>query len=391
MPTLTGAPVVIVGGGIAGSSAALSLAREGRRSVVLEQADGFHELGAGIQMPPKAFKVFEHLGVLESALQAASFPENLILNDILSGEEVIRLPVGDPGFRDLFGFRYALMYRVDLLSILLDACRASGLVELRTGCRVIDVRNLPDGGAVAVLEGGDVVRGAAVIGCDGLWSVTRAHVVGDGPPSTEGDTIYRGIVPYDEIPTELYQESVVMWGGPHLDFAHYPVRRGELYNMAGIARLPAGTSTEDEAALFLSQFERACAEVQELLPKLDMSRSWLLYDREPTRTWVDGSIALLGDAAHPSYHYIAQGACMALEDSVVFGRSIATIPDIEAALVAYRDERYLRTARVQLTARQFGDLYHASGVYRDLRRSVLGSTSPDEVYSKMSWLFDGVV
>src|SRR5690625_3928318 len=140
------ASIVIVGGGIAGASSALSLAREGRRSIILERADGFHELGAGIQMPPNAFKVFEHLGVVDQALHAASFPENLILKDILSGEEVIRLPVGDPGFRDRFKFRYALMYRVDLLNILLEACRASGLVELRTGCRVASVRNLPEGG-----------------------------------------------------------------------------------------------------------------------------------------------------------------------------------------------------------------------------------------------------
>ncbi len=391
MSIASDAPLVIVGGGIAGSSTALSLARQGRRSVVLEQADGFHELGAGIQMPPNAFKVFEYLGVLEAALQAASFPENLILKDILSGEEVIRLPVGDPSFSERFGFRYALMYRVDLLSILLDACRATGLVELRTGCRVVDVHNAPEGGAVAVLESGEKVHGAAAVGCDGLWSVTRAQVVGDGAPSTEGDTIYRGIVPYDEIPQELYQESVVMWGGPHLDFAHYPVRRGELYNMAGIARLPEHARGEHAAAVFLEQFERACPEVQELLSKLDMSRNWLLYDREPTVSWVDGAVALLGDAAHPSYHYIAQGACMALEDSVVFGRAVARTDDIAAGLLAYRDERYLRTARVQLTARQFGDLYHAAGVYRDLRRSVLAETSPEYVYQKMSWLFEGVV
>lgn len=385
-------PILIVGGGIGGASAALALARKGIPSIVLEQATVFRELGAGIQMPPNAFKAFERLGVVDQVLAAAAFPEALILMDAISGEQVIKVPVGLPEFKERFKYAYALMHRGDLLEILIDACRASPHVELRTGMRVVDFEDTGDK-VVATMANGDKVEGSALIGADGLWSLARSKIVGDGQPLTEGDIIFRAVIPFDEVPSELYQTSVVMWGGPFMDFAHYPLRRGEIYNMAAIFRVPVpadGSTPKGTAEQMLKQFEKACPAVRALIPKLDTTRQWVLYERPAIRDWFKGRVALLGDSAHAGYHYIAQGACMALEDSVVLGDMMAGSSSIEEGFRRYRDERYLRTARVQFTARQFGELYHADGINRELRRDVLGKLPPQKVFDNLSWVFDGV-
>lgn len=181
---------------------------------------------------------------------------------------------------------------------------------------------------------------------DGPWSLTRNKIVGDGQPLTEGDIIFRAVIPFEEVPSELYQTSVVMWGGPFMDFAHYPLRRGEIYNMAAIFRVPLpedGSTPKGTAEQLMRRFERACPAVRALVPKLDTSRQWVLYERPAIRDWFKGRVALLGDAAHAGYHYIAQGACMALEDSVVLADVMAESATIEEGFRKYRDGRYLRT------------------------------------------------
>lgn len=384
-------PVIIVGGGIGGASAALALSRKGIPSIVLEQATVFRELGAGIQMPPNAFRAFERLGVVEQVLSVAAFPEALILMDAISGEQVVKVPVGLPEFKQRFKYAYALMHRGDLLEVLIDACRASPLVQLRTGTRVVDFED--HGSKVVVITEGEKIEGSAVIGADGLWSLTRNKIVSDGQPLTEGDIIFRAVIPFEEVPSELYQTSVVMWGGPFMDFAHYPLRRGEIYNMAAIFRVPLpedGSTPKGTAEQLMERFERACPAVRALVPKLDTSRQWVLYERPAIRDWFKGRVALLGDAAHAGYHYIAQGACMALEDSVVLADVMAESSTIEEGFRRYRDARYLRTARVQFTARQFGDLYHADGINRELRREVLGKLPAQKIFDNLSWVFDGV-
>lgn len=386
------APVIIVGGGIGGASAALALSRKGIPSIVLEQATVFRELGAGIQMPPNAFRAFERLGVVDKVLSVAAFPEALILMDAISGEQVINVPVGLPEFKERFKYAYALMHRGDLLEILIDACRESELVQLRTGMRVVDFEDHGNK-VVVVTDNGEKIEGSALIGADGLWSLTRNKIVGDGQPLTEGDIIFRAVIPFEEVPSELYQTSVVMWGGPFMDFAHYPLRRGEIYNMAAIFRVPLpadGTVPKGTAEELLARFERACPAVRALVPKLDTSRQWVLYERPAIRDWFKGRVALLGDAAHAGYHYIAQGACMALEDSVVLADVMAAAGTVEEGFQGYRDARYLRTARVQFTARQFGELYHADGINREVRKDVLGKLSPQKVFENLAWVFNGV-
>ena len=382
-------PFIIVGGGIGGAAAALALSRVGRRSILLEQADNLTEIGAGIQMPPNAFKAFKALGVLEAVQAVAAYPERLVLGDMMTGQPVFQAPIGD-AFVSRFGYRYALMHRGDLLQILVDACRASDLITLKTGARVTEFRDTGDR-VIVRTAGGDDFEGQAMIAADGLWSATRTALLGPEQPRTDGYIVCRGVVPVSHLPQELYSQSVTMWGGPELDLFHYPLRRGEIYNIGASYRdptlVPGAPNPKGDRDMMVSRFRDACPHVRELLQYIDVSRAWVLYDRAPVQTWTKGRVALLGDAAHPTTIYISQGACMALEDAVVLARMVEQTHDVAVAFETYQNARYLRTARIQLTSRQFGDVYHAVGVQRELRNTLLASTRPEALFDTLGWAF----
>ena len=381
-------PILVVGGGIGGAATALALAKQGWRVQVLEQADDLTEIGAGIQMPPNAFKAFAALGVLAAVEKVAAYPERLVLGDMLSGQPVYQVPIGD-AFIERFGFRYALMHRGDLLQILVDACRANDNITLTTGARVTSF--VDQGDRVVVTANDDDYEGQAMIAADGLWSLTRASLHGAEPPRTDSYIVCRGVVPVADLPTALYSPLVTMWGGPELDLFHYPLRRGEIYNIGASYRspdlVPGAPNPKGDRDVMLARFRDACPHVKSLLGYIDVSRAWVLYDRPPIRQWAKGRVALLGDAAHPTTIYISQGACMALEDAVVISDCLSRTDDIAAAFRAYEAARYLRTARIQLTSRQFGDVYHAAGVQRDLRNHLLADARPEALYETLAWVF----
>lgn len=385
-------PFIIIGGGIGGTAAALALSRKGKRAVVLEQAADLTEIGAGIQMPPNAFKAFDALGVLGSVEAVAAYPEKLVLGDMQTGGVVYQAPIGE-AFVERFGYRYALMHRGDLLQILVSACRASDGITLKTSVRATGFADADDR-VVVETASGDVYEGQALIAADGLWSMTRAAMFGAEPPRSDGYLVCRGVVPVSELPEALYSQSVTMWGGPELDLFHYPLRRSEIYNIGASYRDPhaSGTSTgnpKGDRDVLLDRFREACPHVKALLPYIDVSRAWVLYDRPPMRHWAKGRVALLGDAAHPTHIYISQGACMALEDAVVLADLVSRTDDVPAAFRAYEDVRYLRTSRIQLTSRQFGEVYHAGGVLRDLRNLLLATARPEALYDTLGWVFGG--
>ncbi len=392
----TSLPIIVVGGGIGGTAVALALSRLGHRVEVLEQAEVLGEIGAGIQMPPNAFKAFRALGVLEEVERVAAYPERLVLGDMLTGKPVYQAEIG-PEFVRRFGYRYALMHRGDLLQILVDACRSSAMITLRTSSRVTGFRETGDRVVVSA-AGGDTYEGRAMIAADGLWSATRGALFGAEAPRTEGYVVCRGVVPVSAIPEALYSQSVTMWGGPELDLFHYPLRRSEIYNIGASYRDPALAEAiavrgpgvappKGDRDMMRRHFRDACPHVKSILEHIDVSRAWVLYDRPPLSAFSRGRVALMGDAAHPMMIYISQGACMALEDAVVLAELISRTDDITAAFQAYSAARYLRTARVQLTSRQAGEVYHATGALRELRNHLLASQPGSALYDTLDWVF----
>jgi salicylate hydroxylase len=184
---------------------------------------------------------------------------------------------------------------------------------------------------------------------------------------------------------------MTFWAGEKVHLVIYPLRGGELYNLVAVfhsSRYEEGWDSYGDPAELHERFAKTCEAVRTLLGKIESWRMWVLCDRPPIKEWSRGRITLLGDAAHPMLQYLAQGACMALEDAVCLANKVEdNSGDFAAAFQAYQQARYLRTGRVQIMARVYGEFYHASGVARELRNMMLGARTPADAFDSMAWLY----
>lgn len=384
---------MIAGGGIGGFAAALALARQGRAAHVIEQSTELKEVGAGIQLGPNVFKMFDALGVTDAINETAVFPDALVMMDALCGDEVTRIPLNTEEFKSHFAFPYGVIYRPDLHQVFIDACEREPLVSVSLGTKI---KGFADQGShvEVTLEDGTKIDGSALIGADGLWSTVRQELVGDGAPTVSGHIAYRAVLKTEEVPETLRNNSVVLWAGPKTHLVHYPLHRSEIYNLVAVFhsdRYEEGWDVFGDTDELQQKFQNQHPAVHAMLDKIESWRMWVLCDREPIKDWSKGRVTLLGDAAHPMLQYLAQGACMATEDAVCLASKVAEHgDDLPAAFQAYQAARYLRTGRVQLTARLYGDIYHAQGVTAELRALMLSGRQPAQAYQGMSWLYDGI-
>jgi 2-polyprenyl-6-methoxyphenol hydroxylase-like FAD-dependent oxidoreductase len=384
---VTPLPLLVAGGGIGGLAAALAVARTGRTVRVLERAAQFGEIGAGLQLAPNASHALARLGVLDAIAPYAVFPRRLVWRDARSGAHVTALDLGDQ-FRNHYGHPYVVMHRGDLLDVLLAACRADARIVLEASRAVVDVEE-HDRGVRAVCADGTTYSGSALIAADGLWSRLRKLVHDDGEPVAARYVAYRGTLPVAELWEGAGLEDVTLWTAPGLHFVQYPIRGGQLFNQVAVFRSDRyradsddwGTPDELDAA-----FAVGCTAVQAGIVHIRRDRHWTMYDREPIARWSRGRLVLLGDAAHPMLQYLAQGACQALEDAVTLADALAAHDDPAAAFLAYRDARYLRTARVQYSARLFGEIWHVGDVGATLRDAMLATRAADD-FSHVEWLY----
>jgi len=387
-----GLPVIIAGGGIGGIATALGLSRAGVASVVLERSSVFGEIGAGIQLGPNAFHCFDRLGIGKRMREEAIYIDSLRLMDALSAEEIASIPL-DEKFRDRFANPYAVVHRADLHAALLEGCRSSDLIELRTRHEVTGYAQ--NGSSVRVLcAGRDPVDGVALIGADGLRSKVREQLVGDGEPRVSGHTTYRSVIPTEQMPPDLRWNAATLWAGPKCHIVHYPLKGWELFNLVvtyhnDVEEAVAGKPvSKDEVR---RGFEHISPQAQQIIEHGEDWKLWVLCDRDPILNWVEGRVALLGDAAHPMLQYFAQGACMAMEDAVCLGHQFETHPgQVEAALEHYLLQRRVRTARVQLDSRLIGDyIYHAAGATAEVRNHIMSRLTPEQWYDRLAWLYGG--
>ncbi|WP_422001964.1 3-hydroxybenzoate 6-monooxygenase [Reyranella sp.] len=388
---MTGQKILIAGGGIGGLAAALALAQKGIPSLVLEKAAELGEIGAGIQLGPNAFHSFDRLGVGEAARGMAVYIDQLRLMDALVDGEITHIDLGE-AFRARFGNPYAVVHRGDLHGVLLRGCRDHALIELRTRAEVTGY-DQDENGVAARLAGGETVRGTALVGADGLWSAVRRQVAADGAPRVSGHTTYRSVIPTEHMPEDLRWNAATLWAGPKCHIVHYPLSGWKVFNLVvtyhsdapePVAGQPVATETVRQG------FAHVCARAQSIIHHGRDWRMWVLCDRDPTDRWIDGRVALLGDAAHPMLQYMAQGACMAMEDAVCLADSLARTEALDSGLAAYRDRRVLRTTRVQLMSRAMGDhVYHPAGPHAALRNAIMSARSQADWLDTLDWLYGG--
>jgi 3-hydroxybenzoate 6-monooxygenase len=383
-------PILIAGGGIGGLATALGLARKGFSSIVLEQAPELGEIGAGIQIGPNAFHAFDYLGVGDAARAKAVYIDHLVLMDAMRDERIAAIPLDEP-FRNRFKNPYAVVHRADLHLVLLEACRANDLIDLRTSSAV--ERYDQDGSSVTVtLMSGDRVTGAALIGADGLRSRVRAQLVGDGQPRVSGHTTFRSVIPTEQMPEDLRWNAATLWAGPKCHIVHYPLKGGKVFNLVvtchnDAAQPVAGLSVTKDVVR--KGFEHVAERPRQIIERGENWKLWVLCDRDPISNWVDGRVALLGDAAHPMLQYLAQGACMALEDAVNLSHHLASADGrFGEAFATYNTDRFVRTGRVQVNSRLMGEfVYHPADGRAALRNTILGSSTPEQHYDRIAWLY----
>ncbi|MEN9559529.1 MAG: hypothetical protein RLZZ502_740 [Pseudomonadota bacterium] len=379
---------LIIGGGIGGMSAALALAKIGCRITLLEQAAQLGEIGAGLQLAPNAFAALDWLGVGEAVRRASVFTERMVMMDAIDCSEVGAIPVGD-AFRTRFSNPYAVTHRADLHEAITNAVRATANIDFHTATTISEI-NLSHG-VRALANDGRVFEADALVGCDGVKSVVRAHLWGD-PVRVSGHVVYRAVVPVADMPEDLRWNAPVVWAGPNCHLVHYPLRSGDQYNLVVTFhsreqetwRVSEGSQEE-----VLSYFEGIHARPRQLLNLPTSWRRWATADREPIAQWSKGHATLLGDAAHPMMQYLAQGACMAIEDAVTLAHALQkSAMNIEQGFDLYQKARVARTARVVLSVREMGRLYHAKGVERLVRNSLWRGRSPEHFFNAVAWLYD---
>lgn len=390
--------ILVVGGGIGGLSAALALSRGGHRVDVFEQAPAFAEIGAGIQMGPNVTRRLAQLGLAEGLEAIAARPDALVVQSAGNGAELARLPLGD-AMRERYGAPYFCVHRADLHALLLEAVRARGRGTLVTDARIAQVETSDDLVCISS-SGARAWEGEALVGADGLWSLARQRLdvpSAAEPPRATGHTAWRAMAEQAALPQALRRGRIDVWLGPHLHAVAYPVRGGAWLNVVVIAEsAPAGDARDWDQASSLAALQKATGRsgraLQALLEAMPGWRAWTLSDRPPLASAAEMAcerVALVGDAAHPMVPYLAQGAGMAIEDSVALAEALGqgSAADVPAAFARYAEARWQRNALVQAKARRNGQIFHAAGavrIGRDLAMRMLGARLLDQ-----PWLYGG--
>ncbi len=375
-------------------TAALALAGNGFRVVVLEQAERLEETGAGIQLTPNASRILIDLGLADRLRPMATAPTAVRVLSAASGREIVRMPLADADER--YGAPYWAIHRGDLQEALAAAASQQQGVTIKLGVRAEDFIAHRNG--ITVMAQGSAgttdERGAALLAADGLWSRARARLGHASSPRFSGRVAWRGVVPARQVPPEFREPLIHLWLGRDAHFVHYPVKAGSIINLVVITsdrwNEPGWSEPASRAELVPRLAAQAWAPPARALVNLpDAWLKWALYDRRPIWRWSRGPVALLGDAAHPMLPFLAQGAAMAIEDAAVAAQCLGRMPDNPAgALRTYAAMRRWRTRKVQRMAARNGTIYHFAGAGAWLRDAVMRAIGGPRLLQHYDWIYD---
>ncbi len=355
--------VLIAGGGIGGLAAAAALLQRGIDVDVFEQATELKEVGAGIQISPNGNKVLDAIGVFER-LKALSFdPERKEFRLWNTGRPWPMFSLGKKVIAD-YGYPYLTVYRPDLHEALADRVRTldPGAIHLDSG--VAGCRQ-DDEGVELQLRNGRRVRGDALIGADGVRSVVRNTLWGPTDPAFSGMVAWRGLIPMEQLPERMQASVGTTWIGPGGHAVSYPLRRGSVMNFVatieGKTWTAAGGSEVGTVQECLADFAGWHEDVQTMIRCSPKLLKWALMQRDPIPAWTQGRISLLGDAAHATLPFLAQGAVHSIEDGMVLARCLEGVDmaGVPAALARYEAARIERTSRMVRGATANTERFHS--------------------------------
>lgn len=354
--------VLIAGAGIGGLTAALACTQKGMRVTVIERAAQLGEVGAGLQIAANGTHVLEKLGLGRELENIGFRPEAATLRLGQTGRTIFSNPLGDAA-RERYGAWYYHVHRADLHRILAEAAGANPNIDLKLGKAVTGF--VESAGSVsAALSDGTSASAAALIGADGIHSYVRESLFGKDAPRFTGNVAWRLLVQAENLPADLIPPHATVWTGPKGHAVTYYVRGGDLVNFVGVIEREdwqvEGWLESGDIKELKQDFAPWCSTIHQLIDAADETTcfKWALFDRDPLPVWSKGRVTLLGDACHPMLPFMAQGACMAIEDAWVLATELSKADDPAQAFLAYEELRKKRTARVQMAARANARRFH---------------------------------
>ena len=384
--------VIVVGAGIGGLTAALSLLRRGIEVEVYEASATLGEIGAGFQIGANGARVLFELGLETAIRKSWSQIDGKVLRLWNTGQAWKLFDLG-PVSVERYGFPYFMMHRADLHGVLAEAVMALAPGAIRLGRRATSAR-VDDRSATVSFADGGTATGDVLVGADGVHSAIRSALFGDAAAAFTGFIAWRGLVPAARLPEHLVRPIGTNWIGPGRHVVHYPVRRGELLNF--VAAVEGKPWIEESWTLPGSRQECTAdfagwhQDIHTIIGEIDQPYKWALVGRAPMAHWSRGRATLLGDACHPTLPFLAQGAGMAIEDGFILGRCLEAYGDPQTALKHYEAARMPRTARVMRGSADNGRRFHSNALStpEEGQRYVHREFEPAKVADRYDWLYD---
>jgi salicylate hydroxylase len=384
---VTRCKIVIAGGGIGGLTAGACLLQAGHDVAIFEQAAELSEVGAGLQLSANATHVLHYLGLGPALAEVGVRPGAYVFRLYDTGEEIQRFALSDE-HEKLHGAPYYQVHRADIHGLLAARVLELNHAAIRLNCRVVGFQEGSDGIKLRLADG-TIVQGDLLVGADGLKSVICQQIVGNVPATYTGDAAWRITVPVECLPRDFMEQVMMVWMGPGRHVVAYYLRAGALLNFVGLVETDEVSEESWTAKFpwerFKADFAGWHADVQTIIDAADREGCyrWSLHSRPAIRNWSTPRATLLGDAVHPTLPYLAQGACMAIEDGAVLTRALDQADSIPEALQLYQRNRIDRALRIINQSSAKRTLFHLRTV-DEIRASF---AKRDEGADRNAWLY----
>ncbi len=383
--------ILIAGAGIGGLTAALALLRDGHRVHLYEQATELREVGAGVQLSANGTRVLIALGLRPVMERIVCEPTGKEIRLWNTGQSWPLFDLGETSVAR-YGAPYWMVHRGDFHAVLCEAVLRAAPDAIRTGAAATGF-TLTDTAVTLHLASGEQVEGDALVGADGVHSAIRQHMFGVSRAQFTGIMAWRGLIPMPRLPAHLQRLVGVNWNGRGGHVVTYPLRRGEILNFVGALErddwqveswTEAGTIEECSR-----DFEGWHPDIQTMIHAIETPFKWALLGREPLPRFSIGRATLLGDAAHPTLPFLAQGANMAIEDGMVLARCLAGAADIAAALRRYDAARLARTAAIVRGSNDNARRFHNPALTQATTAAAYidREWTPEKVRERYDWLY----